>query len=77
MYMINAKEYHPIQLFLYNILQNVTSIEVEVQEGIQTPGLTETLKAATIVFATVPISLVYPWLQKYFITGVTIGAVKE
>jgi putative aldouronate transport system permease protein len=31
---------------------------------------------ATVMFATVPILLVYPWLQRYFVTGVTIGAVK-
>ncbi len=77
MYMINAKEYHPIQLHLYNILQNVTSIEVATQEGFTTPGLSETLKSATVMFATVPILLIYPWLQRYFISGVTIGAVKE
>lgn len=76
-YMINAKQYHPIQLLLYNILQNVTSIEVAAQEGFSAPGLSETLKAATVMFATVPILLVYPWLQRYFISGVTIGAVKE
>lgn len=77
MYMVNAKNYHPIQLHLYNILQNVTSVEVATQEGFSTPGLSETLKSATVMFATVPILLVYPWLQRYFITGVTIGAVKE
>lgn len=31
---------------------------------------------ASVMFATVPILLVYPWLQRYFVTGVTIGAVK-
>lgn len=77
MYMVNAKAYHPIQLHLYNILQNISGIEVATQEGFTTPGLSETLKAATVMFATVPILLVYPWLQRYFITGVTIGAVKE
>jgi putative aldouronate transport system permease protein len=40
------------------------------------PGLSETLKMASVMFATVPILLVYPWLQRYFVSGVTIGAVK-
>ena len=31
---------------------------------------------ASVMFATVPILLVYPWLQRDFVTGVTIGAVK-
>lgn len=77
MYMLKAKEYHPIQLLLYNILNNVTNVEVATQEGFSAPGLSETLKAATVMFATVPILIIYPWLQKYFITGATIGAVKE
>ncbi|WP_139902744.1 carbohydrate ABC transporter permease [Clostridium thermarum] len=76
MYM-NDRKYYPIQLLLYNILNNAQSVEVSIQEGFSTPGLSETLKAATVMFATVPILLVYPWLQRYFIAGVTLGAVKE
>ena len=36
----------------------------------------ETVKAATLVVTTLPIIMVYPFLQKYFIKGVTLGAVK-
>lgn len=75
MYMGNRK-YYPIQLLLYNIINNINNIEVSSQEGFANPGLSEGIKAATVMFATVPILLVYPWLQRYFITGVTIGAVK-
>lgn len=74
---MNNRTYYPIQLLLYNILKSITSIEIATQEGFATnPGLTETLQAATVVFATVPILLVYPWLQKYFITGATLGSIK-
>ncbi len=76
MYMAQNNRYYPIQLLLYNILQNMTSIEVATQEGFFSPGVGETLKMATVMFATVPILIIYPWLQKYFVSGVTIGAVK-
>ncbi|MFC6332670.1 carbohydrate ABC transporter permease [Paenibacillus septentrionalis] len=73
---MNDRTYFPIQLLLYNILNSITSVEVATQEGFSSPGLSETIKSATVMFATVPILLVYPWLQRYFISGVTIGAVK-
>jgi ABC-type glycerol-3-phosphate transport system permease component len=37
---------------------------------------TTTLKMATAMLATGPIILLYPFVQKYFISGITIGAVK-
>ena len=37
---------------------------------------TESIKMATAVVATGPIVLVYPFVQKYFISGMTVGAVK-
>ncbi|MDI9458292.1 carbohydrate ABC transporter permease [Candidatus Darwinibacter acetoxidans] len=77
MYM-NDRKYHPIQLLLYNILNAVTSIEIQTQEGFASmPGLSDTIQAATVMFATVPILIVYPWLQKYFIAGATLGALKD
>lgn len=76
MYMRNEK-FYPLQYLLYNILNNINQVEVATQEGFSTPGLSESLKAAIVMFSTVPILLIYPWLQKYFIHGVTLGAVKE
>lgn len=76
MYM-NNKDYYPLQLLLYNILNNINSVEIATQEGFSAPGLSESLKAAIVMFSTVPILCIYPFLQKYFIHGVTMGAVKE
>lgn len=70
-------QYAPVQLKLYQIINNRSAIDTAQQEGFAAaPIASEGLKAAAVMFATIPILLVYPWLQKYFITGVTIGAVK-
>ena len=72
-----AEKYWPIQLLLYNIIKNSTqSGEIATQEGFFSAGVSKTIQMASVMFATVPILLVYPWLQRYFVTGVTIGAVK-
>jgi len=76
MYMRNEK-FYPLQLLLYNILNNINQVEVATQEGFSSPGLAESLKAAIVMFSTIPILMIYPWLQKYFIHGVTLGAIKE
>lgn len=76
LYMKKA-EFYPLQLLLYNIINNINAVEVATQEGFSSPGLSASLKAAIVMFSTVPILCVYPWLQRYFIHGVTMGAVKE
>lgn len=73
---MNVRKYYPIQLLLYNLITAVSNIDVITAEGSVAPGLTESLKAAAIMFAMIPILCVYPRLQKYFITGVTLGAEK-
>lgn len=77
LYMTTPK-WAPIQLKLYQVINNLSAIEVAQNEGIASnaPTASEGMKAATVMFATIPILLVYPWLQRYFISGVTIGAVK-
>lgn len=72
-----AEKYYPIQLLLYNIIKNATQTsEITTQEGFFSAGVSKTIQMASVMFATIPILLVYPWLQRYFVTGVTIGAVK-
>jgi putative aldouronate transport system permease protein len=79
LYLNSVPTYHPIQLKLYNIINNLSSIKIDAQDGIAggIPMTGDGVKAAAIMFATVPILVLYPWLQRYFIKGVTIGAVKS
>ena len=73
----DSEKYWPIQLLLYNVIQNSTQTsEQAAQEGFFDNGVSQTIQMATVMFATVPILIVYPWLQRYFVSGVTIGAVK-
>lgn len=73
---ITKKDLYPLQLLLYNIINAMSSVDTT-QENFSTPGLSDQLKAAIVMFSTVPILIIYPFLQKYFIHGVTLGAVKE
>ena len=68
----------PLQLKLYYLIVAATeSIQGSINDvAISTVTDPEILKAACIVFATVPIILVYPFVQKYFVQGTMIGAVK-
>lgn len=45
-------------------------------EGVGTQVMSKSLKMATVAVSTIPILVVYPWLQKYFVKGVMIGSVK-
>jgi putative aldouronate transport system permease protein len=78
LFYITDSKLYPIQLKLYQIVMNSLSVDIAVQEGSgsTTNALPESLKSASIMFATLPIVLVYPWLQKYFIKGVMVGAIK-
>ena len=67
--------FHPIQMLLYNIINNLTSIDPGEIAG-TAPQASEGMQAAAIMLATIPIVLIYPWLQRYFISGVSLGAVK-
>lgn len=74
---ITSPEFYPLQLKLYQLIQNNMISELMQMEGAQMATVVpESLKAASVIFATVPILIVYPWLQRYFVSGVMLGAVK-
>ncbi len=68
------RDLYPIQMLLYQMLNSSQGVDAAQQESI--PGVAETIKSAAVMFATIPILCIYPWLQRYFIAGVTLGAEK-
>jgi putative aldouronate transport system permease protein len=69
----------PLQLILREILIQNDATAMTATSGVDSGeqlAIAETIRYATIIVATVPILCVYPFLQKYFIKGVMVGAVK-
>jgi putative aldouronate transport system permease protein len=67
----------PIQLVVRNIiLENDNANMIGTTTLIQSRDVAETLKYAAIIVTTAPILLLYPFLQKYFVKGVMVGALK-
>ena len=75
---LNDKELYPLQVFLKNILvSNQVQADMIVDEQVQAiEGIAEVLKYSLIVVAVVPVMIIYPFVQKHFVKGVMIGAVK-
>lgn len=78
LYLGSSVTYKPLQYYLYNIINTANALKGSVAGA--NVSITElpsnTLKMATAVVATGPIIFLYPFVQKYFISGITIGAVK-
>lgn len=74
---LNDRKKYPLQLVLREILiQNNTDAMSGGNVGADVFAVGESIKYAVIVVATFPVLCVYPFLQKYFVKGVMIGAVK-
>lgn len=67
----------PLQLKLYYLVVASTESFQTAVEGVAAQTNPEVLKAASIMFATVPILIIYPFIQEYFVQGTMVGAVKE
>jgi len=75
-YYITKRVLQPIQYLLSNMVLNSGADAVSLSEGSAVISTPEVIQAAAVMFATIPIILVYPFVQKYFVKGVMIGAVK-
>lgn len=75
---IKDKENFPLQYYLYTILSNVNAIRSgripAGAVGVKLPA--ETVKMAVTVITIGPIIFLYPFIQKYFVSGIMTGAVK-
>jgi putative aldouronate transport system permease protein len=78
MLFLNRRELFPVQLVLREIL--ILNDTASVMGGMVAQGdqiqIGETIKYATAVVATLPVLLIYPFVQKYFVQGIMIGAIK-
>lgn len=75
---INDENKYPLQYMLYSVQQQTQALaRIAAQAGIQVANLpSNSLKLAMAVVATGPILILYPFVQRYFISGITIGSVK-
>ena len=70
----------PLQQYMFDLVTQATSLQdttgsfSDVNQAMNVSG--ENIRSATIVVSTIPILCVYPFLQKYFVKGITIGSVK-
>ena len=72
---IDSPKLHPLQYMLYNIMMNARAIQASPQTtGLRLP--VNTVRMAMSVLATGPAALVFLFLQRYFIQGITLGALK-
>ena len=77
---INKKALSPLQIYLRDILTSLNSqLSTQAQQmmGSTQKVSTSAVQMATIVITALPIMLVYPYLQKYFVNGVMVGGIKE
>lgn len=74
---LRERELYPLQLILREILITNSVDSMTAGLGGDIEPIAENIKYATVMIATVPILMVYPFLQKYFVKGVMIGAIKE
>lgn len=76
---LRSRELYPLQILLREILltSSADAIVSTGGESTNVTALAEIIKYATIVVSTLPILVVYPFVQKYFVSGVMIGGVKE
>lgn len=69
---------YPLQTYLRGVINAAQATSMDLNNaGVMDQISQQTLMAAQIFIAIIPILIVYPLLQKYFVSGMTLGSVKE
>ena len=79
-YLVTKRELQPIQAIILSVVNNTSNsraVSLLASRGVKMRANGESVKMAAIFLSTVPILIVYPFVQKYFVHGITMGAVKE
>lgn len=71
---LDTKDKWPIALWIRQLVEGANNTDVTA--GAEASSITATIKSTAMVLTSVPIICVYPFVQKYFVQGMTIGAVK-
>ena len=71
---LDTKDKWPIALYVRQLVEGANNTEIG--SSAEASSVQATIKSATMVLTSIPIILVYPFVQKYFVKGMTIGAVK-
>ncbi|MGN0972906.1 MAG: carbohydrate ABC transporter permease [Aristaeellaceae bacterium] len=76
---LNTQSKYSLQMFLREILlagQNIAAETTDPDELLEANKTAQTIKYAVIIVATVPMLMIYPFLQRFFVKGVMLGAIK-
>lgn len=71
---LDSKDKWPIALWVRQLVEGANSVDTS--SSAESSQITATIKSTTMILTSLPIICVYPFVQKYFVQGMTIGAVK-
>lgn len=74
---INKAANYPLQTYIQQLTVDITKVTNPAQLQSLADISNKTLNSAKIVVSTIPLLIIYPFLQKYFVTGMVMGSVKE